>query len=61
MNDEIAKFLDEFREALALCKRFCYATRAKEYQIASIEKLRSLKTEITGMKTRAIEKLDEDS
>lgn len=61
MNSKVDAFLEEFRQALAECGRFCYAARAREFQVESIEKLKKLKEKIAVLKAEMIGLRDEDS
>jgi hypothetical protein len=61
MNDETRTFLNEFDDVIENCERFCFAARAREFQVEAIEKLQNLKKTMASMKARAIQASDEDS
>jgi len=61
MNPRVTEFLDEFRETVAECRRFCYAARAREFQAESITTLDTLESDIAALKAEMVELRDEDA
>jgi len=60
MNQRVTEFLDEFRNTVAECRRFCYAARAREFQAESIATLETLALDIADLKAEMVELQDED-
>ena len=61
MNPRVTEFLDEFRQTVADCRRFCYAARAREFQVESTAALETLQSKIAALKTEMVELQDEDA
>jgi len=51
----------EFWETATQCQRFCFAARAREYQVEAIEQLEKLKIKTTDLKAKMIAAQEEDS
>ena len=61
MNDKIKAFLDRFNEITTECGRFCFASRAKEFQAEACEKLSELRQNASVLKKEMVALNDEDS
>jgi len=61
MNEKLKAFQDEFSEITAECQRFCFMSRAKEFQLEACEKLSTLREKASGLKEQTIAAKDEDS
>jgi len=61
MNKEVNIFKRKFNKIVDECQRFCYMTRAKEFQLEALERLNSLKKESIALKEKVIAQKDEDS
>ena len=58
---EVKAFQEEFRETTNECQKFCYMSRAKEYQVQAREKLKALETKAIKLKQKAITTKFEDA
>lgn len=61
MNDEVKVFNDELKNIIDDCKRFCYLSRGKDFQLKKYEELNKIKEKAINLKNKAIEIEDEDS
>jgi hypothetical protein len=61
MNERIKVFQKEYDEIVKDCQRFCFATRAKEFQLQACEKLAELKERASKIKNEVIASIDNDS
>ena len=61
MNQEVDTFQKEFGETANALQKFCYITRAKEFQIEACDKLENLKDKARKLKQDVISQDDEDS
>ncbi|MGB8312405.1 MAG: hypothetical protein WCE81_11185 [Halobacteriota archaeon] len=61
MNKKVTIFKKKFNTTVDECRRFCYMTRAKEFQLEALERLNSLKAESIALKEKVIAHKDEDS
>lgn len=61
MNTRVTELLGQFRETVAECERFCYAARAREFQVESIANLGTLESAISALKAEMVEVGDEDA
>ena len=61
LSEEINAFENEWRTSLIECQNFCFATRAKEFQVQAREKLKVLEAKAHALKKRAISYEAEDS
>jgi hypothetical protein len=60
LSQEIASFQKEFNEIIIGCQKFCYITRAREFQTQARDRLIPLKTKAEQLKERAIADKCED-
>ena len=61
MNKKVKAFKRLFSKTVNECQRFCYITRAREFQLEARERLEALKVESIKLKKNAIAHEDEDS
>jgi hypothetical protein len=61
MNHEVNEFSNSFWDTVTDCQRFCYAARAREFQVESVEKLKRMEAAVNELKEHAIADSDEDS
>jgi hypothetical protein len=61
MNEKVQRFQTEFQEIVRDCQRFCFMSRAKEFQVDACNRLASFKEQAYAVKTEAIVESDEDS
>src|SRR5258706_4240883 len=61
LTEDIAIFRKEFNETVIECQKFCYITRAKEFQVQARDRLIPLKAKATDLKERAIARKYEDT
>src|SRR6266704_2356754 len=54
LSEEIAAFQEEFNETVVECQRFCYISRAREFQIHAHDRLIPFKAKAEQLKERAI-------
>jgi hypothetical protein len=58
---EIGKFQEEFSEVATNCQKFCFATRAREFQIQACGQLQIIEGKANDLKKRAIACEHEDA
>ncbi len=61
LSQEIAAFQEEFNETVVACQKFCYITRAKEFQVEACDRLIPLQEKADQLKERAIAGKYEDA
>lgn len=61
MNEKVKAFQNEFNQIVKECQKFCFMSRAKEFQIEACKKLDTLKEKTSALKERMIALTDEDS
>jgi hypothetical protein len=61
VNAKVVEFRNQFTKTLEECERFCYAVRAREFQVESIETLEALDAKIAALKAEMVEAKDEDA
>jgi hypothetical protein len=61
MNKKINIFQNEFNEIAEECQKFCFMSRAKEFQLEASKKLDTLRENAAGLKEQMIALMDEDS
>jgi hypothetical protein len=61
MREEVVDFQNRLQELSGDCTRFCFLTRAKEFQLESVHKLELLKDEALSLKKQMAAQKDEDS
>lgn len=61
MTDRLKDLRIEFEDKVADCARFCYAARAREFQVEAIERLEALKAKASALKAEMVVVRDEDS
>ncbi|MCK4427202.1 MAG: hypothetical protein KAW16_01815 [candidate division Zixibacteria bacterium] len=61
MDERIGVFQKEFNEVVRDCQRFCFATRAKEFQLQACEELTKLKEKVSRIKAKVVATKDNDS
>lgn len=61
LAQDIAAFREECNTTVVECQKFCYITRAKEFQEQAHDRLMPLKAKATGLKERAIAGKYEDA
>ena len=54
ISEEIKAFQDEFQQTIQEGQKFCFVTRAKEFQLQAHEKLKNLAKKIATLKKKAI-------
>lgn len=59
-NDRLQKLKLELQETRTNCQRFCFAARAREYQIEAIEQLGKLRSKTTDLKAAMVAVQNED-
>src|SRR5262245_974786 len=60
-KDGLLELKMEFKKTATECQRFCFAARAREYQVEAIEQLKNLKAKTANLKAKKIALQDEDS
>jgi hypothetical protein len=60
VTDKLQELKTEFRETATHCQRFCFAARAREYQVEAIEQLENLNIKVTDLKAEMIATQEED-
>src|SRR2546423_9665884 len=61
LAQKIKTFQEEFREVTNECQKFCYMSRAKEFQVEACEKLKALEAKAVQLKQKAITARLEDA
>jgi len=61
MNKEVEIFRDKLFKVADETARFCFLSRAKEFQLQSCQRLEELKVEATSLKKEMVKAKDEDS
>jgi len=61
MNKKVKAFQDKFNEFIFECQRFCFMSRAKEFQLEACEKLSELRKEASRLKEQMIAAAEEYS
>ncbi|MCK4598698.1 hypothetical protein KAU37_02545 [Candidatus Bipolaricaulota bacterium] len=61
MSDRLKDFKIEFQNTGVDCQRFCYAARAREFQVEAIQRLEALQTKASALKTEMVTVGDESS
>ena len=61
MNERLRDLRTELQDTVDECGRFCYAARAREFQVEAIEKLETLKSKTSALKAEMVAIEDEDS
>jgi len=61
ISEEIKAFQDEFQQTIQEGQKFCFVTRAKEFQLQAREKLKNLAKKIATLKKKAIAAAYEDA
>jgi len=61
MDDRVRDFVAECEELVNDCRRFCYAARAREFQVDAIARLKGLKEKASALKAEMVALEDEDS
>ncbi len=61
LSQEIAAFQEEFNGTVVACQKFCYITRAREFQVQARDRLILLKAKAERLKERAIAGKYEDA
>lgn len=61
LAQDIAAFRKEFNETAVECQKFCYITRAKEFQVQALDRLIPLKAKATQLKELTITGRYEDA
>ena len=60
LSQDIAAFQKEFKETVVACQKFCFITRAREFQVEARDRLIPLKAKAKQLKERAIAGEQED-
>lgn len=61
MNEKVKAFQNEFNEVAKECQKFCFMSRAKEFQVEACKKLDMLRKKASALKEQMIASMDEDS
>ena len=59
--EETKVFQDEFQQTIQEGQKFCFVSRAKEFQLQAREGLENLSTKVTSLKIKAIAAAYEDA
>jgi len=60
VTDKLQEVKREFQETVTHCRRFCFAARAREFQVEAIEQLEKLKAKVVDLKAEMIAAQEED-
>jgi hypothetical protein len=61
MDEKIKSFLNEFKEVVTDCGKFCFMSRGKEFQKDAVYKMTKLKEKAVSLKEDAIKLKDENN
>lgn len=61
LNKKVQGFIDQFNEVTSDCQKYCFMTRAKEFQEEAIQRLEMLKAKASSLKQERIDSGDENS
>jgi len=60
VTDKLQELKQEFQETATYCQRFCFAARAREFQVEAVERLEKLKVKVVDLKAKMIAAQEED-